>query len=194
MNVLRSFSRRNELREVSDGMNYLHENGILHGNLRADNVVISGAHHALVCDFGLSKWTRYDAESSDSMQKGAHQFRSPEIWNTIPRTFKCDTYAFGMTVAQVSLTCHPKPNANCRAPQVLKGSLPFPHYPEDNESFYREVIIGGERPSQMPAVARFGCELFWVAWAIAGSCWDAEPRRRPSMKQVKKHFDRYTRC
>ncbi|KAG8908802.1 hypothetical protein FRB99_003040 [Tulasnella sp. 403] len=42
------------LREVSDGLRYLHNHDIVHGNIKATNVMISDDATALLCDFRLN--------------------------------------------------------------------------------------------------------------------------------------------
>ncbi|KAG8895416.1 hypothetical protein FRB99_000605, partial [Tulasnella sp. 403] len=41
--------------EVSSALVYLHEKKLIHGDIKAQNILISGSDHAKLCDFGLSK-------------------------------------------------------------------------------------------------------------------------------------------
>ena len=43
------------LRDVASGMEYLHRRGVVHGDLRAVNILIDDKCGACVSDFGLSK-------------------------------------------------------------------------------------------------------------------------------------------
>ncbi|MCL4866687.1 MAG: protein kinase, partial [Gemmatimonadales bacterium] len=42
------------LREVADALSYAHGHGILHRDIKPDNVMLSG-RHAMVMDFGVAK-------------------------------------------------------------------------------------------------------------------------------------------
>jgi serine/threonine protein kinase len=43
------------MHEISKGMEYLHENGILHGDLKASNVLVDQRYRCLIADFGQSE-------------------------------------------------------------------------------------------------------------------------------------------
>ncbi|KAG9041987.1 hypothetical protein FS837_011503, partial [Tulasnella sp. UAMH 9824] len=48
--------RELELLETADAVAYLHSKGIVHGDIKARNILVSESRHALLCDFGLAKW------------------------------------------------------------------------------------------------------------------------------------------
>ena len=41
--------------EIAKGMAYLHSNGVLHGDLKASNVLVDDKHRAIISDFGQSE-------------------------------------------------------------------------------------------------------------------------------------------
>ncbi|KAG8902176.1 hypothetical protein FRC00_000985 [Tulasnella sp. 408] len=89
------------LREAADGLTYLHEQKIIHGDIKGDNILISNLRTALVCDFGLSKMG--DSKTSTGMKGAGSSFwMSPEVLLEQPKSFKSDVYSFGMTIAEVS--------------------------------------------------------------------------------------------
>ena len=47
--------------QVAEGLAFLHEQGIVHGDVKAANVLVSDSKEAFICDFGLSK-----AEAADT--------------------------------------------------------------------------------------------------------------------------------
>lgn len=83
-------------------MAYLHEMGVVHGDVKGGNVLVSSNLHALLCDFGLAKTV--DATTSTSLKgAGTVRWQAPELFNDAPRSFKTDVYAFGMTIYEVNL-------------------------------------------------------------------------------------------
>lgn len=92
-----------QLHETAEGVAYLHSSKIVHGDLKATNVLVSDSDpgHALLCDFGLSKFE--DTCASSSLENaGSTRWQSPELWDEDPKkTYQSDTYAFGITVFEV---------------------------------------------------------------------------------------------
>ncbi|EJD36210.1 kinase-like protein, partial [Auricularia subglabra TFB-10046 SS5] len=102
--------------EVADAVRYLHASlGIVHGDLKCENVLVSDDGDALLTDFGLS--TVIDKSDSDATtrtcirQSCTVRFAAPELLKDDARsassrrirskTPATDVYAFGMLVLQV---------------------------------------------------------------------------------------------
>lgn len=68
--------RRSVLRDILSGTEYLHRRGILHNDLKPDNIMVNGNRSARIIDFGLS-------ESEDNIYPGAiggsAGYSAPEI-------------------------------------------------------------------------------------------------------------------
>ncbi|KAG9041543.1 hypothetical protein FS837_012098 [Tulasnella sp. UAMH 9824] len=87
--------------ETADAVRYLHEKDVVHGDLKASNILIDGDGLSRLCDFGLSKLA---SSRTSTAMRGAGTFRwqSPELWNNVSKSFESDVYAFGMTITEVS--------------------------------------------------------------------------------------------
>ncbi len=64
------------LHDILDGVDYLHHRGILHNDLKPDNILINKLGHARIIDFGLS--SSYDS-SYTGVIGGSEGFTAPEI-------------------------------------------------------------------------------------------------------------------
>lgn len=87
--------------EIAEGLAYLHQRSIIHGDLKGNNVLISSGEHVLLCDFGLAKHVTY--RTSTSLRgAGSIPWQSPELLQDEGRrTVQSDVYAFGITVYEV---------------------------------------------------------------------------------------------
>ncbi|RLN87526.1 hypothetical protein BBJ28_00024585 [Nothophytophthora sp. Chile5] len=96
-----------KLREVGAGLSYLHGKGIVHGDLRGNNIVVSDAGKAKLTDFGLSF---FEAGPCSVMRMkdrlGAMAWRAPEFANmtVMTPTYKSDVYSLGMCIIE-AVTC-----------------------------------------------------------------------------------------
>ena len=91
-----------ELSDVAEGLAYLHDQRVVHGDVKGLNILISGGARAMLCDFGLAKeMDRALNTTRDAV--GTWPWMSPErLQGDGPgRSFEDDVYAFGMTIYEV---------------------------------------------------------------------------------------------
>ncbi|KIK45718.1 hypothetical protein CY34DRAFT_493401 [Suillus luteus UH-Slu-Lm8-n1] len=103
------------LRDIADGLHYLHTNNVIHGDLTGPNVLIHGDGTACLADFGLSlvysEVMSISLASWTSTFHGNFRWLAPELLgepdneldNELPvRPSKCsDVYSFGGITLQL---------------------------------------------------------------------------------------------
>ena len=72
----KSASTEHLLHDILDGVDYLHHRGILHNDIKPDNILINKLGHARIIDFGLS--SSYDSIYTGVIG-GSEGFTAPEI-------------------------------------------------------------------------------------------------------------------
>lgn len=80
---------------------YLHRSGIVHGDIKAANILISNEGRALLGDFGLSRPS--DTATSTEMQgAGSVRWQSPELLQQGGgKSYESDVWALGVTISEV---------------------------------------------------------------------------------------------
>ena len=86
--------------QIVHALNTAHDNGVTHGGLKPENIVLDHAGNALVTDFGISRVAELDANNSTNQvyvgvgtvaYMSPEQFRDPNI-----ATVKSDIYSLGI--------------------------------------------------------------------------------------------------
>jgi TolB-like protein len=118
------------LRDVADALTYAHEHGVVHRDIKPDNVLITG-RHAVVTDFGVAKAlsasTGETSLTSIGVALGTPAYMAPEQASADPHVdHRADIYAFGV-MAYEMLTGRPPfvgPPQSVLAAQVTQSPDP----------------------------------------------------------------------
>lgn len=148
--------------EVASGMAYLHNAGILHGDLKSLNVLVDGTR-PLIADFGLSQLRTAVSTSTNGgqMPRGTLPFMAPEILQGKGLQPAGDVWAFGMLLYEV----------------VSRGKVPF----EDVENFATIAFTHVGERRQRPRRPHNVPDLVWM---LMERCWQQEPTCRPDFDQI----------
>ncbi|KAJ7820202.1 kinase-like domain-containing protein [Mycena leptocephala] len=165
---------RNKLvRDVASGLKYLHDRGVVHGDLKAENTLVDQHGDACICDFGISRISNIEGFTT-SNRAGTMVYMAPELFEEhgalerpAPRTtFESDTWAFGL-VALGTLTTFPLLTA-----KGLEG-LRFVILPS------RAYLENRLRPSR----GKYGSVPLEM-WSVLERCWSSDPKLRPTITAI----------
>ena len=83
------------------GLQYLHNKGIIHRDIKPHNLLMTIDNRVKICDFGVA--SKLKAKENDSFKntEGTYHFMPPECWNYETKEFsgiKADIWALGVTL------------------------------------------------------------------------------------------------
>lgn len=84
------------MRQIVEGVQYMHDNNILHLDLKPENIlcVKRNSHHIKLIDFGLAR--RFYPSETCRVLFGTPEFIAPEIINYEPISYATDMWAVGV--------------------------------------------------------------------------------------------------
>jgi serine/threonine protein kinase len=166
--------------QVAEGMNYLHQNRVVHRDLKSKNILVKDNEHdrhvyAKVADFGLSRIKELSCTYSNlTMDLGTTRWMAPELFHdsedhnagpssssesnlSLKYHFKVDVYSFGMV-------CY----------EILTGCVPFLNF---KLMGLRKRIKDGLRPD-MPEQCPEQLST------LVQACYHPDPKARPSFPDI----------
>lgn len=111
----RELSRRDRLRlvvQVCEAVEYGHERGVIHRDLKPPNLLVDDAGRVKVIDFGVARATDSEStavETEAGQILGTMQYMSPEQCAGNPTTLdaRTDVYSLGMVLYELLCGCRP---------------------------------------------------------------------------------------
>ncbi|KAJ7142965.1 kinase-like domain-containing protein, partial [Mycena epipterygia] len=159
--------------DVAMGLEYLHKEQIVHGDLKGMNILVTPSGRACIADFGLSTiadtMTMGFTHSTSNPQGGTARYQAPEVLSgKRSNHYGSDVYAFACVCYEVC----PRPCAF-----ILTGKVPFFEF--FNDMAVSIKVIEGHRPSR-PATTV--CNP--IVWILLQDCWHQDPNLRPAVHQI----------
>ncbi|PWA38984.1 protein kinase-like domain-containing protein [Artemisia annua] len=142
--------------DVARGMEYVHGLGLIHRDLKSDNLLISADKSIKIADFGVA---RIEVQTEGmTPETGTYRWMAPEMIQHRPYTQKVDVYSFGIVLWE-----------------LITGMLPFQNMTAVQAAF--AVVNKGVRPT-IPH------DCLPVLGEIMTRCWDGNSDVRPPFTEV----------
>ena len=151
------FTKLNICHDIACALAYLHNNGIVHGNLTSNNVLMVGETRAKITDFWMLKIFHLMEPSSVKMER-KHFYVPPESLKSPPKiNKKSDVFSFGGLVIQVD-TCTPEISDRKEAIEQIKDSDFKPLVLDCLKDDYRKRPELGDLCSELDALKAKGAK------------------------------------
>ncbi|KAI0701035.1 kinase-like domain-containing protein [Cytidiella melzeri] len=148
--------------EIADGIDYVHREGIVHGDLRGVNILVDKDDHIKIADFGLSLFAEGHSGNYYSRRVGHPLWTAPEIIDPndpmlrLRPTRQSDIYSFAMVCVELFTVDMP-------------------------------IVPPGEHRPRRPSIPDPGHKYYMASelWNIVEQCWDENPEKRLSSHALK---------
>lgn len=167
--LLKSIDKWEAINKIISRLVTLHSRGILHRDLKANNVLIkkfaTGRMEYYISDFGMSK-IKLDSAFSVTGEIGNERWLAPEILSGSNPTysFKSDVFSFGMTVLE-----------------ILTGNLPWSRIKN-----YREIAKLVQRGKKPPILGKIPSK--WKKFIK--KCCEKKIKNRPTFDSITRYINK----
>ncbi|CCJ31367.1 unnamed protein product [Pneumocystis jirovecii] len=155
-------------RQILEGLTYLHSQGILHRDLKTDNILLDVDGICKISDFGISKKSKdiYDDNANMSMQ-GTIFWMAPEVIQNRKRGYsaKIDIWSLG-----------------CLVLEMFAGKRPW-----SNDEAIGAMFKLGNRSQAPPIPEDIASDIKDDALDFLKSCFIVDPSIRPTAQALLKH-------
>lgn len=93
---------RKYTREALEGLLYLHRRGIIHRDIKGQNILVDNRGVCKLADFGASRYLKETSKTTNFSFKGTPVFMSPEVIMEQRYSRKSDVWSLGCTVIQMA--------------------------------------------------------------------------------------------
>ncbi|KAG8918892.1 hypothetical protein FRC01_001594, partial [Tulasnella sp. 417] len=144
------------------GLEYLHTRDpvVVHGDLKAANVLVNDHRKAQLCDFGLAiavQEARTGVTTSHGFT-GSVRWCSPEVIEDTKKTIESDIWSWG-----------------CLVLEMMTDKMPYQHIGGGSDNPVIVEILGKKRTPEPPSAPNLPEGLL----DILRKCWNFDPKKRP---------------
>ncbi|KAL5077817.1 hypothetical protein RYX36_016801 [Vicia faba] len=155
---------------LSRGLKYLHDNNIIHGNIKPSNILLTHDFKPLLGDFDLGKKLE-PKKSFNNKSIGNSEYTAPEYQEKGKLSTKTDVYSFGVVILELI--------TGRNATDKISG--------EKRLVGWAKPLLGGKKYSELvdPIISNTYEEdqLRWLV-KVTAQCLKKKPKERLSMNMV----------
>eukprot|EP00897_Mesotaenium_endlicherianum_P001609 jgi/Mesen1/1476/ME000132S00423 len=149
--------------DIARGMEFLHSRGIVHRDLKSENLLLTQGMSVKVADFGVSRMEGAPADMT--AESGTYRWMAPEMIEHQPYNRAVDVYSFGLVMWE-----------------LLMCEVPF----EGMSSVQAAFAVVNKVASSDKVHMSLSCSPLFGTQA---ACWRKSAMQRPTFKEVVRELE-----
>ncbi|CAL5024395.1 unnamed protein product [Urochloa decumbens] len=151
--------------DISKGMNYLHQNNIIHRDLKTANLLMDGNKVVKVADFGVARVK--DQSGVMTAETGTYRWMAPEVIEHKPYDHKADVFSFAIVLWE-----------------LLTGKIPYEYLTP------LQAAIGVVQKGIRPTIPK---DTHPKLVELLQKCWHRDPAERPDFSEILEILQRLSK-
>uniref|UniRef100_A0ACD5TBT3 Uncharacterized protein n=1 Tax=Avena sativa TaxID=4498 RepID=A0ACD5TBT3_AVESA len=151
--------------DISKGMNYLHQNNIIHRDLKTANLLMDENKVVKVADFGVARVK--DQSGVMTAETGTYRWMAPEVIEHKPYDHKADVFSFGIVIWE-----------------LLTGKIPYDYLTP------LQAAIGVVQKGIRPTIPK---DTHPKLTELLQKCWHKDSVERPDFIQILEILERLSK-
>jgi len=151
--------------DISKGMNYLHQNNIIHRDLKTANLLMDENKVVKVADFGVARVK--DQSGVMTAETGTYRWMAPEVIEHKPYDHKADVFSFGIVIWE-----------------LLTGKIPYDYLTP------LQAAIGVVQKGIRPTIPK---DTHPKLTELLQKCWHKDSAERPDFIQILEILERLSK-
>lgn len=148
---------------IARGMMYLHQNRVIHRDLKPGNILLDENFNPIITDFGLSKIFEKGNSQKQTQSYGTFTYMAPEVIKGDKYNGKADVYSFALLMYEVVTDLEPYPSFQSGSMSLYK--------------FNNKVVDEKYRPE-------FTVPIKESLKNLIEQCWSDDPKERPTFEEI----------
>ncbi|PUZ73763.1 hypothetical protein GQ55_1G013700 [Panicum hallii var. hallii] len=151
--------------DISKGMNYLHQNNIIHRDLKTANLLMDENKVVKVADFGVARVK--DQSGVMTAETGTYRWMAPEVIEHKPYDHKADVFSFAIVLWE-----------------LLTGKIPYEYLTP------LQAAIGVVQKGIRPTIPK---DTHPKLIKLLQKCWHRDPAERPDFSEILEILQRLSK-
>ena len=127
--------------QILEGIKYLHDNKIMHRDLKCANIFLMKTGQVKIGDLNVSKLAKNNMART---QTGTPFYLAPEIWKDLPYDYKCDIWSIGCIIYELCMSSPPFRGTSLKelCHNVMTGYyLPITGFSNDMKEIIAKMLV-----------------------------------------------------